>query len=380
VPDFPSFSDLFRTGEAEALWRNPRLTREEMERRGSDLNNLMASAAAMGDEIVGQLAKLRKDLYLGTAEDDALDRLILDRYPDLFRKQAAPSYGYVTFSLPSAAAATFVIPDGTVVSSPDTQFIVIGDHNFTAGSTSKTVPIRSTLAGARQKAKSGVINSIISSIPSAPTAITCSNTAATFSGEDKETDADYATRAKRYFLAARRGTLGAIETAALSVPGVVRATAFENYDTLGRPIGYVQLVIADGYTDQFVVTGTPAAYASQAAVLTTAIQSTLNEYRPAGVGVEVTIASVVLQTIRIALAYAAGVDQDAIKAIVRTTIIQYVNNLSPGETLSLDNLREKIRGISGIVYTGNEVLSPTGNVVPSAGQVLRTSLTFTTVD
>jgi uncharacterized phage protein gp47/JayE len=95
--DLPSFDDLMRIGQTEALVRNPRLSLAELNRRGSDLNNLMAGAAAMGDECMGQLASLRADLYIGTARGAALDRLVTDRYPELLRKQAAPSFGYEHF-------------------------------------------------------------------------------------------------------------------------------------------------------------------------------------------------------------------------------------------------------------------------------------------
>ena len=83
--DLPDFNTLFRIGKTEALVRNGRLSSSEIDRKGSDLNILFAAAAAMGDECVGQLAKVRADLYVGTARSDALDRLVTDTYPDLVR-------------------------------------------------------------------------------------------------------------------------------------------------------------------------------------------------------------------------------------------------------------------------------------------------------
>ena len=380
--DLPSFSTLYRIGKVEALVRNPRLTPDEVDRQGSDINILLAAPAAMADECVAQIASVRKDLYVGTAEGDALDRLITDRYPDLIRKQASPSYGYVTFSFSPAVSGAFTITDGAVLSTADgVQFITLGDTSVSAGTTSKTVPIRSMLAGASQKAGPAKIKNIITSFVGAPSSgMTVSNSAATFGGEDREKDSDYAIRYTLRYLAARRATIGAIEQAVLEVPGIVKCTVFENLDTLGRPIGYVQAVIADSYTEQFVTSATtPAAYASQLAGLQVQIESLLREWRAAGVGVVIKFAQVILQSCRIIPSYAAGADQVAVNSVILSKINQHINNLRPGEPLVLEDLRTILRTTSGLVYTGNEIVTPTGDVIPLPGQVLRTSPTFTSV-
>lgn len=380
--DLPSALDLFRIGRSEMLVRNGRLSPEEIDRQGSDLNNLVAAAAAMGDECMGQLASVRADLYVGTARGDALDRLITDRYPDLTRKQAAPSFGYVTFSFATAVATAFSIPDATALSTADgIQFITVGSYSIPVGTTSKQVPIRSLLAGVNQKASINKIRNIMGAIPGAPVSgMTVTNLAATFGGEDREKDADYAVRYTLHYLAARRATIGAIQQAVLSIPGIVKATVFENLDVLGRPIGYVQVDVADSYTDQFVASGSfPAAYAAQLANLTAQIDALLMEWRAAGVGVVVRFATVVLQSVRVVLAYAAGADQASVNNIVLAKIVQYVNNLNPGQPVILEQLRNLLRETSGVYYTGNEIVTPTGNIVPLPGQVLRTSPTFTSI-
>lgn len=380
--DLPNFSDLFRIGRDEALSRNDRLTLEEIERKGSDLNNLIAASAAMSDDVMGQLAQLKAEVFAGTARFDALDRLILDRYPGLVRKQASPSFGYVTFSFSPAVAAAFSIPDGTQLSTADgVQFITVGAATVAIGTTSAEVPIRSVLAGAQQKAKPGAINSLLAQIVGAPASgTTVSNTAATFGGEDRESDSDYVTRSRTYFLSQRRATKPAIEQAVLTIPGIVKCNVFENLDTLGRPIGYVQIVVADSYTEQFVTASTlPASYAAQRANLSAQITTTLEDWRAAGVGVQVVFGTVVLQSVRVALAYLPGVDQEAVKTIVLAKIIQHINGLKPGETLELNTLRQLAQTTSGVYTTGNEIVTPTGDVVPRPGEVLRTSTTFTQV-
>lgn len=377
--DLPDFNTLFRLGKTEALVRNGLLSPAEIDRKGSDLNILFAAAAAMGDECIGQLAKVRGDLYVGTARADALDRLITDRYPDLIRKQAAPSFGYINFSFSPAVAAAFTIPDGTTLSTADSiQFITVGDFPVAIGATAVRVPIRSVLAGSTQKASAGKINNLTSTITGAPTSgMTVTNSAATFGGEDRENDADYALRYRLRYLAARRATIGAIEQAILSIPGVVKATAFENLDTLGRPIGYVQAVVADTFTEQMVDTVVvPATYATQQALLTNQIDQTLLEWRAAGVGVQVVIAAVVLQSIRIELTFSSGADETAVTSAVLAGVVQHVNNLAPGEKLQLSDLKAIIQRTPGVYYTGNELITPVGDIQPAPGEVLRTSTTF----
>jgi hypothetical protein len=140
------------------------------------------------------------------------------------------------------------------------------------------------------------------------------------------------------------------------------------------------VIVADSYTEQFVSAGTlPATYANQLANLTAQIDTLLLEWRAAGVGVTVRFASVVLQSIRVLLSYAAGADQAAVNAIVLAKLIQYVNNRAPGQPVLLEDLKRLLRETSGVYYTGNEIITPTGDVMPLPGQVLRTSTTFTSV-
>ena len=114
MPDLPTWQALFRVGRDEILARSDRLTIEAIEREGSDVNALVAAAAAIGDEVVGQLATGLGGLFLDTAKGEALDRLVFDRY-GMTRKAAAPAFGTVLFATTAATAAAFTIPAGTVL-------------------------------------------------------------------------------------------------------------------------------------------------------------------------------------------------------------------------------------------------------------------------
>lgn len=375
MADLPTFDDLFRIGKLEALARNRKLSASEFDRKGSDLNILTALSAAMADECVGQLANLWAASFAGTARGAALDRKITDIYPDLTRKQASPSVGYATFSFTSGT--TFTIPDGTRLTTEDgIQFIVVGDAAVASTESTKRVPIRSSQAGSGQKAGVGKINSIMDQITSAPANISVSNTAATFGGEDREEDSDYLVRFRLHYLAARRATKGAIQAAVLGIPGVVKCTVIENLDALGRPIGYIRAVVSDSYTEQFCIAILPVTYQVQAASLSAQIESVLEEWRAAGVGVVVEIAKIVMQPVRLSLTYLAGVDEDAIRSRVLSLVIQYINNLPPGTILRLQALKDIVATIPGLYITGAEIISPIGDVVPEVNEVLRTSSSF----
>lgn len=378
--DFPSWNDLFQIAADEALLRNAQLTRESVERAGSDANVLLAGAAAVGDEDVNQLADVAAGLYLDSAEAEALDRLVFDRY-GLLRKPAQTAYGSVSFSTTVNNPAPFAIPTGTLLQTASgTQFITTADATFNSGTTvGPIVAVRSVLAGASQQAAIGTITSIIGQITGQPSDLVVTNTVATAGAADAEDDSSLRNRARQFFVTARRGTLSAVKQGALAVPGVTQATVFEVLDIAGRPAREVMVVIADTFTDSLAqLDSVPPLYQQQSQVLTTAVVAGLSDVRPAGICVQAIVASVVLQAVHLSLKFNAGVDANAVADEARSTVVNYINRLEPGQTLTLNGLQNSIKGVSGLFYTGTEVTVPIGDVVPKTLQVLRTTLALVT--
>lgn len=376
MPDLPSFSDLFRVGRDEILSRNPKLSREAVEREGTDANILLAGAAAMADEVVGQVADLSAAIFLDSAVGEALDRFVFDRF-GLTRKPAAASIGSVEFFTIVPSPTTFTIPTGVVVQTAEAvQLITTESGIFEVGATGPVVlAVRSSLAGSDQDVKAGSINSIVSAITGAADDIAVTNTFATVGGDEVETDDSLRERARRFFTTARRGTVAAIEAAALNVPGVQTATAFEVLDVVGRPVRLVQLVVADAFTEQFVNFDTvPPRFEIQSQAITTAINAALADVRPFGTFVQVTVANVVIQPVQLALTFQAGANVSDASLRARAAVVNTMNSLSPGEPLTIDSLLTALRLVPGLKFTGDEVVSPSGNVVPTPLQVLRTSL------
>jgi uncharacterized phage protein gp47/JayE len=376
MPDLPSFPDLFRTARDEILADNSRLSRDVVERPGTDANILIAAACAAGDQIVGQLAQFEASIFLGSAKGDALDRLVYDRY-GLVRKPAAAALTSVQFRTTAPSPTTFSIPLGTILQTQDgIQFITTEASIFTVGSTGPlTLAVRSILAGTDQSAKIGAITSIISALPSSPSDLVVTNPLATVGADDAESDDALRDRARRYFETTRRGTNAAIEAAALTVSGVRSASVFEVVDSLGRPARFVQLIIADAFTEQFAILDTvPAKYQQQSQQLSALVFTSLADVRPAGTFVQVLVGSVILQAVQLALAFTAGADVNTSALAARGTAVNYVNALAPGKPFVRTDLQAALKLVPGLSYTGNEVISPLGDVVAKPLQILRTSL------
>ena len=376
--DLPGFQELFRVGRDEILVRQRLLTAAAVEREGSDANIDVAAAAACADEVMSQLAQVAASVFLDSASGAALDRLVFDRY-GLLRKPASAAMTSVQFRLPAPNPAAFQIPVGTLLQTADgVQFVTTVAELFPFNSAGPvTVAVRSTLAGAEQQVGPNVITNLISSIPNAPSslALTVTNPFASAGADNEESDDSLRDRARRFFLTARRGTLAAIEAAALGVPGVRTAKALEVLDGLGRPARFVALVITDAYTDALAdLSVTVPTYAAQSQVLTTAVFNALDDVRAAGMYVQVMVAKMVLQPVQLRLSFLAGANVDFVAIQARAAIVNYTNSLAPGQTWVRDDAQTALRSVAGLFYTGEEIDSPAGDVVCKPLQAIRTSL------
>ena len=376
MSDLPTQNDLFRIGRDEVLARSNALTKEVVERQGTDANALVAAGSAIGDEVVGQLALVQAGLFQDTAQGKALDRLLIDRY-GLYRKPAAPAFGEISFTTTALNPGAFSIPRDTRVQTGDgNQFVTIVTTSFPAASTGPVVvAVRSVLAGLTQQARIDTITTIIDKPVGSPNDLVVTNPLATFGADDEERDADYRLRAQAFYITARRGTLRAIQAGALAVLGIRRAAAFEYTDELGRPAKGVTLVVSDAFTEQLVgVTPTPAAYQTQSTVIAAQVVQGLEDVRAAGILVNVIVAQVVLQGVTLALSFVAGADSNSVSLRARGTIAAYINSLSPGAPFVRATAINFLRTVPGLVVMGNEVVNPSGDVIAQPLQVLRSSL------
>jgi uncharacterized phage protein gp47/JayE len=381
MADFPTFRDHFRIARDEMMVRNSNLSRTIIEREGSDANAITSGIAAVGDEVTGQLIAIEASLFLDSAQGRKLDRLVFDRY-GLTRKPASVAQTSVTFSTTSPAPGPFSIPVGTRLQTADGRmWQTVAAASYPGGATSiAPVPVRSVKAGLDQQVAANTITSIVDVPLGSPPDLKVTNALASAGADNEESDEDLRNRARLFFTTARRGTLRAIEQGALAVPGVRRATAFEAIDSGGRPARFVELVVADAFTDVLVsVSPTPPSYQAQSQVLAGDISSALTDVRAAGIYVKVVVAQVVLLGVSLGLTFLSGVDTAAVALAARSAIIGYVNGLSPGQKFVRADAQAALEPIVGLHLTGNEILAPAGDVVAETLQVFRTSLSLVVV-
>jgi hypothetical protein len=373
---FPTRADLFRAARDEVLLQNALLSAAAIERDGTDANLLAAAGAAMGDKVVGQLIAVAASLFLDSAMGQALDRLVWDRY-SMVRKPAAPAFVNLAFSTATAVGTSFTIPIGTIIATSDgIQFSTIVATTMAAGTTGPVyVAATSLLAGANQQVVGGVVKNIVSQIAGSPNNLVVTNNNASAGAADRETDDQLRDRARRFWTTSQLGTKAAIERGALSVPGVVRATALEVLDGSSRPGRWVMLVVADGFTDALAnLNQTSPAYATQSQALAVSVFNALDAYRCDGMFVQVIVAQVSLLQVTLALTFAAGVDTLAVANNARAVVANYVNTLNPGQAFVPALALQALTQVAGLVITGGEIATPLGTVVPKTLQVLRTTL------
>ena len=376
MPDLPDFETLRLIGRDEALVRNARLALDAFEREGADANVLNAAAAAMVDDLVGDVAVVLQGMYLDGAAGDALKRLVFDRY-QILAKPAAPAGVDLSFETTIATTAPFVIDSATTVRTSDgTKFRPSENVVFPAASTGPVV-VRalSILSGADQQVRADTVTQIDTPPVGAPTDLTVTNPLASSGAADAESDTSLRRRGKLFWAAARRGTVGALEFGALTTAGVDTATAFEVLDALGRPAKITQIIVTDIFTISLAELDTePATYAVQSAALADLVQAALQEYRAGGMPVEVYVAETIIQPIVLALGFRAGADTVAATLGARSAAVTHTNTLSPGVAFLPDAVLEAVIGVPGIDSSTTTLITPSGPVTPTPLQVIRTSL------
>lgn len=384
VPDFPKAGDLFRVFRDEAVSRSQRLTVNAVDRDGSDSNIHGYATAVVGEEVIGQLAAVEEGVWLDSAFGAKLERWAWDRY-GLQKKPAAPSFVYLAFSLSTASPTAFTIPAGTrCATGTGQEFRTVVATPFPLGGIGPIQVIaRSTLAGLDQNVAGGTIINLTSAVPSAPNGLAVTNTEAAAGGATVESDDDFKARIRRFFVAARRGTKGAIETGALAVPGVVRAVSIESLQSFGLPTRSVTLVISDGFTDALVKQGVSVpAYEVKSQAFAQVVSAALDEFRADGMPVRVIVAQVRLISVVLRLRFRATVtNPDAVALFARTLVVQLINGSNPGTPFDPADVLPFLRSVSGIDVFGDEVASPVGPLIPTSPyQKLATSLALVTTD
>jgi hypothetical protein len=366
--DLPTRLDFYALARDYLTSRNTKIDPAQVDIEGSNVNIFAGVSSVLADKVTRQLAYRTAALFLDGAEEEDLDRWAWDRYQQL-RKGASAAIGTATISRTSVAAGAGSVPSGTVVAT-DTgvEYVTTTTATFGASTTSVNARVRAVQAGKATQVGAMAIKRFRAAGDLFDPTLTITNQAATAGGEDRESDPVFKDRLRKFWKSARRGTLGAIEYGALSVAGVVSAEAFEVINPDDSPGRFVQLYIADS-----------SGVASDA--LADLVRTSLLEFRAGGIQVQVFTSLPQIVDIQLRLRFQANVDTLTLAEIVRAGVVSFVNSIPVNGPLYISQLYTTLQRYvdDGLIVDENTVVAPVGDLIPSVGQTIRTTMTHTTV-
>jgi uncharacterized phage protein gp47/JayE len=363
----PTHEELFEVGLGEALAIDPKVSETVARTPGSTIWWQLNSGAAIGSEVAYQLYERLRNLYLDTATGAGLDRLGADRY-FVERQQATAGRVLLEFTR-ATSTGLLTIPIGTEVSDPANTVVFSTDTELQIpdGETVGSVEATSVALGSDQKADEDTLTRIVGG--TIETGLTVTNPERSAGGNDRESESEYRERVRSVFVNARRGTVSALEQGALTVDEVRTASAYEVRDSAGCPNGYVDLWVADQL-------------GNANSTMIAEVEEVLDEWRPAGVPVDVQGGTPIDRQIRVRVSFEAGTSSSAALLQVRRAIVSFVNQLkvrsedtveaalaSGRSVLTPGLIDHAVRTVPRVV--GVTVELPAAAEVPEVGEVFR---------
>lgn len=377
MPDLPTYAELYDAGQAEIQRRNADLTDFSS---GSNLDAVTGAGAVLADEVIRVLIDLFMEQFVDTAEGQDLDDLADDRF-GLERKAASAAVGTVTFTRVSGVGV-IVIPAGTTVSGAvdgdEVRFTTDAEVQIDTVDSTVDAAATCTETGREGNVAVGVIDTVVDEVGDDPD-LTVTNAARFTGGAPEETDERFRDRIRRYLPSLRRATTAALDAGARTIPGVEYVTVNEDF-VASEDGGYVAVYIGD-----------PDARAS--VELVTAVENELENWRAAGVQVQVSAAEREEVSLSLEMTVLPRVDQTTLRTGVRQAVLEHINGLSidgevtggldVGETLHLSRVLARAMRVSNDIV-GGEVTSHTDDIEPSqphyAIRVPTTSLSISFVE
>lgn len=304
--------------------------------------------------------------FVDLAQGDALQELGHDHF-NLQIQGATASVVECTFGRTTTTGDATFSAGSIVRTASGVRFTLDDDVEMAAGVSSASGTMTSVLAGADQRVEAGELTIFVTTPPAADWTVTNADDAA--GANDQESDEDFRGRIRERDEAAPATLAGIRRGAIEDVPQVREAAAYEDLDAQGRQTGHVTLVIGDDDGESN-------------ATLTSAVDTAQDDWRPAGVPVTVTGASVVWQDIAVTVTWEPTAATQAAKLAVRDAIVAVVNRLDPngaataaeapaGALLTTGLIEHAARTVAGVVDVAVSV--PSGTVAPANGELIRTS-------
>ncbi len=361
MADVPTQKDLFLVGRAEAILSPTRFDRAIIDTDGSDVNVVINVAATMGEEVARYVQVAINETALSTATGESLDRWVFDRY-QFTRKEATNAV--VPLNLQRSGTDGFTIPAGSTFGTiTGVNFITQNDVAFGEGVVGPLFVLATAdQTGPGGNVEIGTITQVISTLED-PT-VTVINDEPAAGGNPRETDDEFRSRAREFFVTARRGTKSAIEFGAREVGGIDQANAIEVLQTQGEETipGYrVFLNIADS-----------EGQANQA--LSDEVQRSLVEYR--ALGVPVLVIPAVPQYVQIVasgLLFEAGANTTQVLQNASNALLALVNGTPPGQILRRATLLQTLENVAQLIVPDGSLVEPAGDLQPTTGTVIRTT-------
>lgn len=361
MADVPTQLDLFLVGRSEAILSPTRFDRAIIDTVGSDVNTVFNVSATMGEEVGRYIQVSVNELALGTAEREALDRFVFDRY-QIVRQRA--SNAVVTLSLTRTGNTGLTVPAGSVFgTSTGINFRTANDVAFAANVLGPLEVLATAVqTGTSGNVSDGEVSVVVSAQADSTLAVT--NPEAAAGGSVGETDEQLQARAREFFVTARRGTRAAIEFGALEVAGIEQASAIETFTSFDQ----------DSIPGYRVLLSVSDANGQANTALASAVNESLDEYR--GLGVPVLVVPAVPQFVDIVatgLQFSAGANTTQVLQNAANAILAAVNGTAPGQILYRASIVKALEDTTQLVVPDGALVEPAGDLVPSTGTVIRTT-------
>jgi hypothetical protein len=304
---------------------------------------------------------------------------------------AVTASGTVIFSLTqtgttntASPTANIVIPAGTIVQVPSitsttgtitgNSYTVNQDTIWAAGQTSVSTVVSCTQSGSVGNTAYNTITYIASTLPTvAGATYSVTNPASIANGADAETAADQKQRFAEYLQSLGRGTIEAIQYAALQTviydsngnitEQVAQAVVVEPYLIDGSlPSAYVLVYIYNG------VGNTSTALVAQTQNVINGYYDSngnrISGYKAAGVIVLVLPVQESPQTFNINVEMAPGYSlTTTLSSSISNSITTYVQGLAPGSSLLLNQIIEIVMNNTGVYNC--YIVSPAADIIPA---------------
>lgn len=346
----PTIEDLVQEGRAEMLVRRPDLDVVP----GDITDFILHAGAAGGDRVILFAAQRVASTFLDTSQGNDLTVLVEDRY-GFSREPATAAIGTVEFTSTAGPVSGTILAGTTVATEADPATGAFATYatdvslTFTAEAGPRSVTVTATTTGAATNAGQDAVTRVIDQLFAS---MTVTNPARLVGGNEEEPDEELRRRARDFFATQRRGTADALVIGALMVPQVRKATVFVD------PTGLVTVFVSDGEGN-----------ANQE--LIQLVTTELLRWAAAGVVVQTSGSTPVVQNVTVALTVTAGTDTSALADEVISAVTAEVNKLQSGATLFRAAIGAAARAVDPDRILNVVVTLPLADLVPAADEIIR---------